>query len=206
MSIKIVLPIICVSVVSTWCPNVLFATVTATGNSPDTFLDSDAFSVINGEPVRINQVRLSFTVASQGAWDTNLPGQPSAAFLVDPTSSLTGPIHSYADPSPAAADFQAFRTLVIDFAHFDPGETLVFGADSDGSIGVPLGTFGANNTGAFANILQVSTLMSDGRTASGFFQAIQGELIRVTLTPVPEPGCCLPAAIGLLGLSFVRRR
>jgi hypothetical protein len=206
MKTTIAVPFICFCTAIVFCENYVFATIVATGNSTDTFGDSKAFSVNNGEPVRVSQLRFSFTAASQGAWDTNLPGQPASAFFVDASSSSTGPTHSYADPSPARADFAAFRTLILDFTNFDPGETLVFGADSDGSIGVPLTQFGANNTGAFANILDVSVLMADGRTANGFFQAVQNNLIRVTLSPVPEPGCLVLVLIVLFGMTSVRRR
>jgi hypothetical protein len=188
-----------------WLPTVASASVVATANSSNTANDSDAFTIFNGDTININEVRLTFSISGQGAWDDNLPGQPAFAFTVDLGSSSTGVVHSYSDPSPARADFHAFRTLVLSFTDFSPGETLVFGADSDGSIGTSLSNFGANNTGAFAGLLDLSVVTSDGRTGSATFQSVSGQLIRAEATLVPEPSSDLICFLSLTS-SLVWRR
>lgn len=173
------------------------AAVIAQGNAANTFGVDNAFSIFNGSSLGITSAKLTLT-SGNAVWDSNLPGQASVSFLVNPASSVTGVSHSFLDPEAGTlADFAGYYSLMLNFTNFDAGETLIFGADIDGN---------AFNTGSLAGDLMLDLVFSNGSTASASFELVRGDLIQASATPVPLPGTLTLAGAALLGLVARRRR
>lgn len=175
--------------------------VDAVVDSEETINDLDAWMITNNSEVGISQLFLRFTVESNGNFDDNLPDQPAFGFSVHPTSDPTGVSHTYSDPSSAPADFNGWRTLNLTFTDFDPGEVLVFGHDTDGSINATPPGFGDTSGDAFAGNLELSITSTENFTNSAFFE-VSGPNASAASVFVPEPG----AAFMILGFVFFLRR
>lgn len=177
--------------------------VVAVVETEETVNDPDAWTITNNADVGISELFLRFTLASNGNFDDNLPGQPQFGFSVNPASDPTGVSHSHSDPSTAPADFNGWRTLNLTFTDFDPGETLIFGHDTDGSINATPPGFGDVSGDAFADNLELSVTTTNNITNSAFFE-LSGANASTASVFIPEPATALFAM--LLGLTVVRRR
>lgn len=169
-------------------------TVVATVDTRNTIADFDAWSITNDSGLGISLLALTFTPEGLGNFDDNLPDQSIFGFYASAASDPTGVIHGYSNPSPAAADFAGWRTLDLIFTHFDPGETLIFGQDTDGSIGTAPPAYGATSGDAFAGILQLSVTLTDNTTAAAFFQ-LSGPNASTATVVIPEPATGLLLAL-----------
>jgi hypothetical protein len=174
--------------------------IVAVVDTANTFGDFDAWTITNNSSFGISEVILRFTVASNGNFDDNLPSQVDYSFNVHASSDPTGVNHAYADPSSAPADFNGWRTLVLTFTDFNPGETLVFGQDTDGSIGTIPPAWGAASGDAFADNLEFLVTTS-AFSASTFF-TLSGPNASTAIIPEPTTVCLM----GLGSLLLPRRR
>ncbi|MFQ5429856.1 MAG: hypothetical protein ACE5E1_06050, partial [Phycisphaerae bacterium] len=168
----------------------------------DTIGDPDAWTVRNQTFANIQEVVLRFTIEGRGNFDDNLPDQPQFGFVVAPGSDFTGVSHAYGDPSSAPADFHGWRTLTLTFTQFHPGKTLVFGQDTDGSIGTMPPAFGATSGDAFAGVLEMVVTLADGRGGNTLFVA-SGPNASTAQVLIPEP---VTIWFACLGLPLLRRR
>ncbi len=181
-------------------------TVVATVDTPNTITDFDAWTITNDAGLAISLLSLTFTPDGLGNFDDNLPDQPVFGFYLNAASDPTGVIYGYANPSSAAADFNGWRTLELAFTDFDDGESLIFGQDTDGSIGTTPPAFGETSGDAFAGILELSVTLADNTSASAFFQ-VSGPNASTAVVVIPEPGTALLLAVALpLLLRRVRGR
>ncbi|MFP8878740.1 MAG: hypothetical protein VCE43_04380 [Myxococcota bacterium] len=92
------------------------------------------------------------------------------------------------------------QTLILDFTDFDPGETFIFGVETDDAGGGF--TTGPNFAGALLTpTWGVSTVLTGSFVAHGIHSATA-----VAINPAPEPGTFGAVCLGLIVLSMGRSR
>lgn len=94
------------------------------------------------------------------------------------------------------------QTLTLTFTGFDPGETFIFGVETDDGNG--LWTTGADFAGA-----SLTAIWAVSEVVSGFFAETGGATAVMSgsqLTPVPEPGSFATLGLGLTALAALQRR
>ncbi|UCV27173.1 PEP-CTERM sorting domain-containing protein [Ferribacterium limneticum] len=184
----------------------VFASPAASGLiiSGTTFDTNDAFRFTNNSTSGETILSLTWNLTAIGGFfDTTsiAPGASSTPLALSSSSSAVGAIF----PDNAAQN--GLQTLTINFTDFNPGETLIFGVDTD--FLSCLDCAGINGNG-FINAT-ATAIFSDGQARIGTYtatsaQGFGSEVSITTPTAIPEPGSMALLGLGLAGLGAIRRK
>jgi hypothetical protein len=176
--------------------------------SGTTFATNDAFRFTNNSTSGETILSLTWNLTGVGGFfDTTdaSPGNSSSPLTVSALSSSVGHIF----PNNAAQD--GLSILTITFTDFNPGETFIFGVDTDFLNCIDC--IGINGNG-FINAT-ATAVFSDGQARIGTYVATtqQGFGSEVSITTptqppnaVPEPGSLALLGAAMAGLVALRRR